>query len=191
MARTDIRGLEDTLRTLKDIDPVLYRAAQKRLKSDAKPMLAAAKAALPPVALSNWKPPVQDSGSSVPRSGGVSRLPAYDMKRAKRKTILSLKRERVKGTSDRRVLFRLVGKDPAADAYDMGGKVKQSSFSQNMAAKFGKPSRFLWPAAEMHMPGVLRSVVAAKVDMEAIVNEQLRIMGRGKRGRPRGSPHMR
>jgi len=174
MARTDIRGVESTLKALKDIDPKLYRAAQKRLKSDAKPMLAAAKAALPPVALSNWKPPVQDSGStSVPRSGGVSRLPVYDVKSARRKTILSLKRERVKGTSDRRTLFRLVGKDPAADAYDMGGKVKQSSFSRNMASKFGSPSRFMWPAAEKHMPEVLRSIEKSVGDMSKEVNRVL------------------
>jgi len=171
MARTDIRGVESTLKALKDIDPKLYRAAQKRLKSDAKPMLAAAKAALPPVALSNWKPPVQDTGG-VSRSG-AARMPAYVGGVARRKTVLQIKREKVRGMSGRRTLFRMVQRDAAGSVFDMAGKASQNLLARNLSAKFGKPSRSMWPAAEKHMPGVLRSIENSVGDMAKEVNREL------------------
>ena len=89
MATQQIRGLDDALKTLQKMDPVLRREAVKRLKNDVNPIVSAIKAGLPKAPLSNWVAPKQSSA----RRGTVSAadvtlvhaaLASHDANRARR-----------------------------------------------------------------------------------------------------------
>ena len=107
MTSTKVRGLESTLSALRDIDPVLYKQAQKRLKSDAAPILSEARGSIPSgPPLSRWVVPKhggEDSGKGVTRSG-KARMPAWNGGSAKRKIGIIVRRQRVKGFTGRRAL---------------------------------------------------------------------------------------
>jgi hypothetical protein len=171
VARTQIIGLEETLRTLQEIDPVLYREGQKNIKRDVRPLVDEARSNTPSqTPLSNWK---QSTSSAVTRSG-ASRLPAWEGN-AKRKINTRMRRERVRGMGGRRVLIRVVQGSASGSVWDIAGRINQSStFARNLTDRFGPASRGMWPAAEKKLPDVQKSVQKSVFDMEEVINEALR-----------------
>lgn len=190
---THVRGLESTLSTLREIDPVLMREAQKRLKTDAKPMAMEAKGAIPASPpLSRWVVPQHGGTTDLNRSRqvryqGASRLPVWDSGGAKRKIAIIVRRQRVKGYTGRRALVALRQNDAAGQVFDVA---RQGTFGQNLTNSWRGPSRYMWPAAEKHRDTVKASITRSKFDMEAIINAELRMRGYNRR-RPIGSPHFR
>ena len=184
----EIRGLENALGTLKQIGPEFEKQHRKRIKKDIQPLVAEARSNTPQqTPLSNWK---QSTSSAVERSG-ESRLPAWEGN-AKRKINTRMRREKVRGMGGRRVTIRVVQGSASGSVWDMAGRKNSgSTFARNLTSRFGSASRGMWPAAEKHLPTVEKSVQAAVFDMEAIINEQLRIMGKAGRRRPFASPHSR
>ena len=188
-----IRGLEETLSTLREIDPVYMRQAQKRLKTDAKPMATEAKSAIPSSPpLSRWVVPGHGGtmdrarGHQI-RNQGAARTPIWDSGGAKRKIAIIVRRQRVKGFTGRRALVALRQNDAAGQVFDVARK---NTFGQNLTSTWRSPSRYMWPAAEKHREVVKVSITRAKFDMEEIINAELRSRGYNRR-RPVGSPHMR
>lgn len=173
-----VRGLEQTLDTLKQMDPVLYKEAQKRIKADAKPMIIAARNAVPQQApLSRWAAPKQDA-AGVERSG-TARLPAWKGK-PRNRINASVRRKNIKGTGGKRVIMRMVQSDAAGAVFDIAGKKNPSGsqFNRNLTAKYGNASRSMWPAAEKHLPTVRRSLEASRDAMERDLNTKLRVRSR-------------
>lgn len=177
-----VMGLEDTLRTLQQIDPVLVRQARKRMKDDLKPVVAAARGTLPAgPPLSKWvasKRSVVTSGvrryGERKGSGEGSPLPVWESARANRRIGIMVQRKRVKGFTGRRALVALRQTDAAGQALDMAGKVTSTPFSRNLTARFGPPSRGMWPAVEKNRSKIDSSMEKSKREMEGVINSALR-----------------
>ena len=184
-----IRGLNQTLGVLQDIDPILRREAIKRLKLDAKPIVTAQKAKISTVALSGWVAPKQ-TGAPNPRKG-KSPIKPYDATAMRRRTTISITNKRTRDKKGKETLVRVVSSAPTSVPFDMVGKITRSVFADNLSAKFGEPSRFMYPAVEANQSLVISSMRRSVVKMEQLINEALRDKGKLGRSRPRGSPFMR
>jgi len=169
-------GLDRALSTLRQIDPVLVREAQKRLRNEAKPMASEAKAAIPTSPpLSRWVPSSKSFADNTALRQGSSRLPVWSSPSAKRKIGIMVRRQKMKGYTGRRALVALRQNDAAGAVFDIAGT--GNTFGRNLEAKFGSRSRYMWPAAEKHRDTVQQSINRAKFDMEEVINEALRGKG--------------
>jgi len=193
MATQKIRGLDDALKTIGKIDPVLRRVAIKHLKNDVKPIQQAIKAGLPKAPLSNWVAPKQSSarrGKVEAGRSGAEGTPYWQLGKAKFGVRPSIKRQAVTNRKGKQILISMRQTNGAGEVFDMAGKKTNSVFTRNLRDKWGEPSRLMWPTVEKHKPVVLASINKSVTDMEEIINEALRDKGR-TRGRPSGSPHFR
>jgi hypothetical protein len=193
MATQQIRGLDDALKTLGKMDPVLRREAVKQLKNDVKPIVSAIKAGMPTQPLSNWVAPKQSSarrGRVEAGRSGAAGLPFWSASKARSGVRPSAKKQSVRQMRGKQMLISIRQTNGAAEAYDMAGKVTTSTFTKNLQRRFGDPSRLMWPTVEKHKPQVLASIKKSVDIMEDIINEGLRDKGH-TRGRPAGSPHFR
>ncbi len=193
MATQQIRGLDDALKTLGKMDPVLRREAVKRLKNDVKPIVSAIKAGMPLQPLSNWVAPKQSSarrGRVEAGRSGAAGTPFWNASKARSGVRASVKKQSVRQMRGKQMLVSITLKNGAAEAYDMAGKATINTFTKNLQKRFGDPSRLMWPTAERHKPQVLASVQRSVFDMEKVINEELKLRGY-TRGRPRGSLHFR
>lgn len=59
--------------------------------------------------------------------------------------------------------------NPAAVIFDMAGKASSNNLSTNLTARFGGPSRVMWPAAEQQLPSVQRAMRQLVNDAERTV----------------------
>jgi hypothetical protein len=193
MATQKIRGLDDALKTLGKMDPVLRRAAVKRLKDDVKPIVSAIKAGIPKAPLSNWVAPKQSSARrgtiSAGRSGAAG-TPYWEFGKAKSGVRSSVKKQGARQMKGKAILVSIRQSNGAGEVFDMAGKKSNSIFTRNLTAKWGGPSRRMWPAAEKHKPAVVASINKSVTSMEDIINEELRARGYS-RSAPRGSGHFR
>ena len=169
-----VRGLDQALDTLKKIDPELYKAAQKRIKNDVKPMITDARKSVPQqTPLSRWK---QSSGAG--ERSGEARLPAWTGRPANRINA-SVRRRKIRGTGGKRTLMKMQQNSSAGAVFDIAGRKNPSGsqFNINLTAKYGNASRSMWPAAERHLPTVRNSIERSVVEMERVLNAELRTRG--------------
>jgi hypothetical protein len=169
-----VRGLDQALDTLKKIDPELYKAAQKRIKNDVKPMITDARKSVPQqTPLSRWK---QSSGAG--ERSGEARLPAWTGRPANRINA-SVRRRKIRGTGGKRTLMKMQQSSPAGAVFDIAGRKNPggSQFNRNLIAKYGSASRGMWPAAERHLVTVRKSIEHSVVEMERVLNAELRTRG--------------
>ena len=177
MARaSQIRGLEETLRVLKQIDPELYKESRKRIKNDAKPMIQAAKDKLPDVPMSGWgvsRARMQDiKGRKTLRTG--SGFPVYNPVSAKRGVILSIRNKRRKGYGGRSLLVAMVQNDAGGMIFDYARQSSNNNlFVKGLNSRNPKPSRYMWKAAEENMGSVNASLRASIRDVEKTINRRL------------------
>jgi hypothetical protein len=169
-----VRGLDQALDTLKKIDPELYKAAQKRIKADVKPMITEARKGVPQqTPLSRWK-----AASGAGERSGSARLPAWTGRPANRINA-SVRRRKIRGTGGKRTLMKMQQSSPAGAVFDIAGRKNPggSQFNRNLIAKYGPASRSMWPAAERHLPTVRNSIEKSVTEMERVLNSELRTRG--------------
>ena len=161
-----IKGLEQALKTLREIDPALYREGQKMLRKDAKPLVDDARSRVPRQSpLSGWK---EGTGRT---SGG---FPHWESG-SQRKINLRVRRERVRGMGGRRVLVRVVQGSPSGSVFDMAGRKNSGNRIDRslQTAGFSTASRSMWPAADANLDNVERAVRKSVQAMEDYINDQL------------------
>ena len=166
----EIRGLEQALKTLREIDPVLYRQAQKLLRRDAKPLVDDARSRVPRQSpLSGWK-----TGAGGVTRTGASRFPSWEPN-AQRKINMRIRRERVKGMGGRRVLLRVVQGSASGAVFDMAGRKNSGNKIDKSLRSAGFPnaSRSMWPAADAHKGDVEASIRRSVQIVEDYINDQL------------------
>lgn len=170
---THVRGLQASLKVLREIDPKLAKESRKRLRDDAKPLVQEAKRMVPDVPLSRWRAlgsHQRDTvGQKTLRTSG--RFPVFEANAARRRIALSVTNKPVKGFTGRRRLIAVVEKDAAGELADNN---QGNPMGNNLAAKNGKASRFMWPAAEKHLDTVRKSIRASVRDIERQANRELR-----------------
>lgn len=176
MARMHIKGLEETMRILREVDPELYKESRKRIKKDAKPMIQAAKERLPQVPMSGWGIAAarqQDiKGRKTMRTG--SGFPVYNPASAKRGVSLSIRNKRVKGYGGKSLLVAMVQNDAAGIIYDYARKSSNNNlFVRGLSKRNPEPSRYMWKAAEENMGSVHASMRDSIRDVEKRINRRL------------------
>ena len=178
-----IIGLSESMEILRGMDKELLKYAQKELKGTVQPMIMDARPRLPEVAASGWS-----------KTGRVG----YSRGKASRGIRAQIKRDRVPGFSGRTTIFRVVQNNAGGAIFDNAGMrgnysppVQRGAGLVKALNKHGRAQRALWPAAVKNRDAVQKAVEQASFSVADVINEQLRMMGRGSRRRPRGSPHMR
>ena len=170
---TNIRGLDRSLRKLREIDPKLEREAKKNLKRDAKVIVDDAKRRVPTAApLSRWVEP-RGAASSDGRYG-KSRLPVWNGPEARRRIGVSIRRKGVRGYSGRRLLIAVRQGSASGAVFDIAGRASRNQFGQNLSSKYGGASRSMWPAAEAHLADVRESMRRTVLEVERQINAELR-----------------
>ena len=195
MATQQIRGLDDALKTLGKMNPVLRREAVKNLKNDVKPIVSAIKAGMPKAPLSNWVAPKQSSarrGRIEAGRSGAEGLPYWQHGKAKGGVRASVKKQGKRGMKGKQILISVRSTNGAAEAFDMAGKTTPGNRLDRSLNKkgYGNPSRLMWPTVERHKPQVVASIERSIVNMSSIINQELKLRGY-TRGRPTGSPDFR
>jgi hypothetical protein len=157
-------GVRETLSALKKLDPELRRQTVREIKKPARPILADAKARVPESPMSGW------------RSGERVRFPTWNTP-AKGLRLAFGGRAKVKRSQW--PLLSLKNTDPGGALFDLAGKrggngsPQSQQFLRNVA-RFGRPSRVVWPAVEGRQAEVAAAVRVALDKAEAIINRQTR-----------------
>jgi len=145
---TEVYGIKDAIKELKKIDPEYRKQLNKDAKAIAQPVTDAAKSAYPVQFLSGMK-------YGWAQKGRV-KFP-YDQGRAQKGVQVKVDTSRKnQGT------IVITQKDPAAALIDMAGKgqgkgTRGENFVKLMA-KFGSPSRIMWPAYDAKAPQIEQNI---------------------------------
>lgn len=171
-----VLGVNETLRTLKRMEPELYKQARKDVVKTADPIIKTARGRLMDQSPKNW----------VGWRGGYSRGAASRGIRAQ------LKQERVRGFDGRRMIFRVVQNNAGGAIYDNAGSRGNYSApvqrGQNFVDKLTRQSgysaqRALWPAAVKHRDDVHAAFRRSAFNMADVISEELARRGYSRKGR--------
>jgi hypothetical protein len=154
MTTPAVYGVAETLRELRGVDKALQRAAMDRMKSGARPLAAQIAAAAP----------------TGPPLSGFSH---------KGRTAWKRPRATVKGGGRRKpsrefwplVSVRFTG--AAAEMADMAGRARPNTLGANLSARYGAPSRWVWPTAEGQLRAIQATVSKACTEVAADVSRKL------------------
>lgn len=152
-------GVKEALKELREIDPELRKAINKRAKDVVKPATDAMKAQYPAQLLSGMKRNWQQRGRQ---------LFPYDQAAARKGVTLKVNTSK-KSTS----VIAIIQKNPAAAIIDMAGKGGSSRFNDALTALFGQPSRVMWPTYEKNANNVTDNMREVVNDLMAAVGKRV------------------
>lgn len=168
---TEVVGLKDALRDLRQVDDRLANRLKKDARQVLAPVVTEAKRNIPVTALSgmagNWTS--KKSGAKLfPWDGSTGR------KYVKAKTSTKRPYEHA-GTVRDLAVFYVSWSGGVNMIFDMAGRRNASTLADNLTGKFGPPSRIMWPAFEKHQADVEAGI--GKV-VDEIVDETNKQLGR-------------
>ena len=157
-------GVKEALKELRDIDPELRKAINKRAKDVVQPVTTAIKNNYPTQYLSgmarNWN------------ERGRAKFP-YSQAAARKGVVLKINTGK-KSTS----VISIIQKDPAASIIDMAGKqggknAQGGRFIAALSIFFGPPSRVMWPTFEKNSDKVSENMQEVVNDLMAAVGKRV------------------
>lgn len=152
-------GLKDALAQLKRVEPQIRKELTRSIKGDAAPLVNAARELVPFGAPLSGMRTGKFAWSAKARSGIGIKMGGRA--RGNEYTILSLRQNNGVGQ-----IFDMAGK--------AGGRSKRGqAFIENLTARYGRPSRSMWPAAERQLPAVADAVQATISDALKEINQRL------------------
>lgn len=161
-ASAKVTGVQETMRTLKAVEPALQRQAVKDVKWAAEPIRAATAAAIP------VEPPLSGMDHRGRTGWGARGARTVSTKYGGRR---GNDRENWPLVS---ILVRGVG----GSIYDMAGRGSTgSSLASNLSARYGGASRAAWPTAERYLPAVQAAVLKAVTTVSQEANVKLAAKG--------------
>jgi hypothetical protein len=168
------RSLAETLRVLKDIDPVLEREARKTLKGAAQLVARYAQGEVPA------GPPTGISSTGRYNWGAWGGSRDWVPSNVKRGIKVRI-RTRGSGRRDQRQIVAIVQGSAAGAVFDMAGRAGNYKGRQGEAFvralnKHGRASRTMWPAYEAKAADVDAAMIDAVNNMSNEINARL---GRG------------
>ncbi len=151
---------------LRKIDPQLRKDFNKRARDIAKPIVIAAKRNYTQVPLSGMSRRWSQNGRlkfpfTVPEARKGVRIKIDTSRRLNR------------GPARPVGIVSVKQINPAAVIFDMAGKATDNQLARNLAARWGPPSRVMWPAAEQELPQVEREMAALVRDTERTIEAAL------------------
>ena len=164
----EVVGLKDALKNLNKLEPSLRRGITKEYKEIVSPVVQEAQANIPEKPLSGWR-------YSWTTKSGFKMLP-WDPNKATKlvKAGVSGKRVRDSGYGTQNLAVFFIRWSGMVDTiFDIS---RNGIMSRNLSAKWGKPSRVMWPAYEKHKNEVEGAV-------ESLAFETMRAADRLMKGR--------
>ena len=169
MARAqEVKGLQQTLRLLREFDKELVKDLKKDLTKKAQPIFIDARSRVPDVALSGWS-----------KKGRLGYSPARA--RSGMKVSVSAAK-RVKGMKGSMASVNLYQGNAAGAIFDQAGQrgkysppvQRGQAFVEALNRKHGKAQRALWPAAVGKLPEIRRSFIVSIKIQESKTNQKLK-----------------
>jgi len=144
-------GLKDALRDLNKLSPTLRRGITTEYKSIVAPVVNEAKARIPDLPLSGWR-------YSWTTNSGFKMLPWDPNKAAKqvKAGVSGKKPKEFQGRTSNLAVFFIRWSGTVDTVFDLTSK---GVMGRNLGAKWGRPSRVLWPAYEKHKNEVEANVL--------------------------------
>ena len=152
-------GLKDALAELKRVEPQLRKELTRSIKGDAAPLVNAARELVPIGAPLSGMRTGKFAWSAKARSGIGIKMGGRA--RGNEFTILSLRQNNGVGQ-----IFDMAGKKG-------GSSKKGEAFIAALSARFGRPSRSMWPAAEKALPQVTEAITATIDEALGDINRRL------------------
>jgi len=156
-------GLKDTLKTLNKLDPALRRGITKEYKSIVAPVVDEAKARIPNMPLSGWQ-------RSWTTKSGFKMLP-WDSNKASKQVKAGVSGKKVRefqGRTSNLAVFFIRWSGMVDTVFDISSK---GNMGRNLGAKWGRPSRVMWPAYEKHKNEVEANVKDLAVEAMRAVDK--------------------
>ena len=157
-ASTEVAGAKDAIKALRNIDPELRKQFNRDAKAIVLPIIQDAKNAYPQTLLSGTERNWQQRGNK--------KFP-YDQKKAKSGLKFKVDTGR-KATN----VIKVQQMDPAASIIEVAGTANANPLGTALN-RFGRASRFLWPAAEKNLPKVTEEMRKAVIDVIRRVNKEM------------------
>lgn len=154
-----VKGLNETLRELRSVEPQLRKDLTKEIKGQARPLVDAARSMVP------TSPPLSGmtygkfAWSSKARS--MINIKMGGRARGKQFTILSLRQNSHIGS-----IYDMAGKHSGNDA-------RGQAFVANLIQRYGAPSRAMWPTAERMLPELTSEITATIDDTLSEINKRI------------------
>jgi hypothetical protein len=165
----EVRGVRQSLSTLRKIDPKLRSAAVRTLKAGGQPMVQVARLQYPVT------PPL----SGMANSGRLQ----YQPGRVRQQVQITVGGRSPKGMN-RFPVITLIQKNAGGAIYSMAGMANnnhsraqnsgQAQFSQKLEDRFGKPQRGMWKQVKLIRVLAERNMTLAVKQVEIMVNRELR-----------------
>jgi len=133
---TEVIGIRDAVKTLKKLEPAVYKEFRKKAVTALKPITLDAQAAL------NRAGPAPLSGMArkwTTKSG--RQIFPYVQNKAVRGVKVSLRPSKA-------AFLTVQQKDGNGAIFDIAGRTTTNRFGEALSRRFGNPSRTMWPAAE-------------------------------------------
>ena len=157
-ARTEIAGAKEAIKSLRQIDPNLRKQFTRDAKKIVMPIIQSAKNAYPATLVSgtarNWS------------QRGNQKFP-YSQTAAQRGLAF-----KVDTRKKSRSVLKVQQMDPAAAIVEIAGRAKVNPLGTALD-RYGRASRFLWPAAEKELPQVTEQLRLAVIEVVNKVNREL------------------
>lgn len=159
-ASVQVQGTAEAIKALRRIDPDARKQFTRDAKKILQPAITEIQLAYPTEALSGmarkWE---QNNRQKFP----------YDQRRARRGVVAKVD-TRKRATSP----IKIVQRDAAATIMEFAGRGSGNPLAQSLDSKFGRPSRFAWPAVLRRLDDVQTQMKASVLKVVNRVNKEVR-----------------
>lgn len=156
-----IRGVKETAKTLRRIDPELRKEFNDNVKQITSPIVDAAKA--------SYSPSQVPSGTLRVWTQRGRKIFPFSIARAK-----SGVRSKVDTRSRSRSSIKVVQANPAAAIYEFAGDATDNALGRAFTRKGRRPARVMWPAAERNIRPVQDEMKRYVKEVERDIEKALR-----------------
>lgn len=168
---TEIVGIKEALRDLQKVDKDLANRLKREARKIMQPIVKDAQREIPLKALSGW------DNKWTSKKSGVQLLPwdGYTARKYVKAKTTTKKPKEFQGVVRDLAVFYVSWAGGVNMLFDMAGRKNNSVMAANLTAKFGPPSRIMYPARDKNEAAVEEAI--SKV-VDEIVDETNKQLGR-------------
>jgi len=159
--KTEVLGIRDAVKTLKTLEPEVFKEFRKEAVTALKPITLEAQATL------NNAGPAPLSGMARKWTVKGRQIFPYVQTKAVRGVKVSLRPSKA-------AFLTVQQKDASGSIFDIAGRATTNSFGEALTRRFGGASRSMWPAAEAKEDEVRRNLADLVAGVAAKTETKLR-----------------
>ena len=158
---TEVVGIRDAVKTLKKLEPAVYKEFRQDAVNALKPITLEAQATL------NKAGPAPLSGMARKWAPKGRQIFPYVQTKAVRGVKVSLRPSKA-------AFLTVQQKDASGAIFDIAGRATTNRFGEALTRRFGRASRGMWPAAEANENEVRSNLADVVADVAAKTQTRLR-----------------